>query len=109
MLTAEDTHISIGHPRLPRASLTEEDFNILAKGYRDCPIPPGVPLRTPFWHGLLMGLAMCTEDADLMFKCQSARSRTFPVDMPALQMIASDGRLLDCGGAIFLPVNRERG
>lgn len=40
-------------------------------------------------------------DAELMLRCQEARQRTFPVDMPPLKMIAGVGRVLECGGALW--------
>lgn len=54
-------------------------------------------------HLFLQSLQADHRDAALMFRCQQARYRTFPVDMPPLRMIAAAGRVLECGGAIFAP------
>lgn len=58
--------------RLPMAPLTEEDFAILARGYRDTPILPGTPIGDPLWAGVLMGIASWSTDRDgsVMWRAQ---------------------------------------
>lgn len=63
-------------PRLDTVPLTDEDFNIFAYGYRDCPIPPGLPDLTkvpdgtprPFYRGLVWGSSNYSDkrDAEIM-------------------------------------------
>jgi hypothetical protein len=60
-------------------------------------------------HLFLQSRQADDRDAMLMLRCQQVRYQTFPVGMPPLRMFGRGGRILECGGAIYLPVNRERG
>lgn len=70
----EETGMSPRTRRLACAPLTDEDFAIMAKGYRDTPILPGTPIRDPLWSGVLMGIAAWSLDRDgsLMWRAQGS-------------------------------------
>jgi len=83
-------------PRLPALSLTPEDYDIWLWGSHD--------RHTYAWDQMRFRLERISEttdrrDARLMFDCQYARYRMFPVDMPPLEMLTAGGEILACGGA----------
>jgi hypothetical protein len=82
-------------PRLNRAPLTEEDRNIwLWVAYRFYLRHGSKFLATTFYTGY------GERDAELMFQAQRARSYTFPVCLPPLELLSSSLEVLPWGGAL---------